>query len=140
MGWRPNARATLDGLSVTTSALEIIQAIMEGVAIRFALAADILEKTFPRTREIVVSGGAISASPVWARMIADAIGRPITLSTEPEASSRGAALLALRAAGMIEDEANVPAPLGETISPDPGRNALLRHALQRQQELYRRLL
>jgi gluconokinase len=140
MGWRPNARATLHGLSVTTTALDIVQAVMEGVALRFALAYDLLKERFPHADQVVASGGAIGASPAWARMIADAIGHPVTLSTETEASSRGAALLALKAAGLIADEANVAAPLGGIIQPDPNRNNVLRAALVRQQDLYQRLL
>lgn len=34
-------------------------------------------------------------SPVWLQVTADALGRPVRASTEPEASSRGAALYAL---------------------------------------------
>ena len=140
MAWRPNARATLHGLSVTSTPTDIIQAIMEGVALRFALAADILQRQFPDAREVMASGGAIANSPAWARIIADAIGKPVTLSNEPEASSRGAALLALKAAGLIEDETDVPTPLGDRIEPDPTRHELLMSALQRQQDLYRRLV
>ncbi len=139
-GWRPEARATLHGLSITTTPLDVLQAAMEGVALRFALVADLLRAKFPDAREIIASGGAIGASRTWARMIADAIGQPITLCTETEASSRGAALLALHAAGIIADEAVVPTLSGETIEPEPYRHSALRSALERQQELYRRLM
>ena len=36
-----------------------------------------------------------------------------------EASSRGAALLALEASGALEDLAAAPAPMGKTYEPDP---------------------
>jgi gluconokinase len=119
--------------------MDIQQAVMEGIALRFALVADSLREKFPGAREIIASGGAIGASRTWARMIADAIGQPITLCTESEASSRGAALLALRAAGLIADENDFPSPKGETIESDSGRHLALRATLERQQELYRRL-
>ena len=66
-------------------------------------------------------------------MIADAFGRPVTLSHEPEASSRGAALRVLEALGAPAPPA---AALGPAVSPDPGRHAALRAARERQERLY----
>lgn len=137
--WRPDARATLHGLTLGTTPLDILQAGMEGVALRFALVEEVLRRQFPQAEEIIASGGALGQSPVWAQMIADALGRPLTLSAESEASSRGAALVALRAAGLLADEADAPAPPGRTLEPDPARHAVYRRALERQQALYRAL-
>ena len=44
---------------------------------------------------MVASGGAIVASPWWQQTLADVLGRPVRVVDEPEASARGAALLAL---------------------------------------------
>jgi len=139
IGWRPDARATLHGLNLATTPLDIWQAGMEAVALRFALVAEVLQREFPQAEEIIASGGALGQSPVWAQMIADALGHPIMLSAVSEASSRGAALVALRAVGLVEDEADAPAPPGRVLEPDPIRHAAYRRALERQQELYRRL-
>ena len=46
-------------------------------------------------REIFVSGGALLHSPAWTQMMADALGRQVQACVEKEATSRGAALLAL---------------------------------------------
>lgn len=140
IGWRPDARATLHGLSLSTTPLDILQAGMEAVALRFALVADVLRRYFPRAEEIVASGGALAQSPVWARMIADALGHPLIFSSESEASSRGAALVALKSADLLADEADAPAPLGPLVQPDRERHEAYRRALTRQQDLYRRLL
>jgi sugar (pentulose or hexulose) kinase len=83
--------------------------------------------------EVIVSGGALQRSPAWARMLADAFGRPLTLSAEVEASSRGAAVRILDALGA---PAPPPAARGRTIDPDPGRHAAFRTARDRQQHLY----
>lgn len=139
-GWRPDARATLHGLCLSTTPLDILQAGMEAVALRFALVADVLRRYFPQAKEIIASGGALAQSPVWARMIADALGQPLILSSESEASSRGAALVALKVANLLADEADAPAPLGPVVQPDRERHAAYQRALARQQELYQRLL
>jgi len=140
IGWRPEARATLHGLSLSTTPLDILQAGMEAVALRFALVADILRRHLPHAEEIIASGGALAQSPAWARMIADALGHPLILSAEQEASGRGAALVALKAAGILNDESEAPAPLGPIVEPDPARHEAYQRALAHQQELYRRLL
>jgi gluconokinase len=68
-------------------------------------------------------------------MLADVLGRPVTASGEPEASSRGAALLVLQALGLADPQKN-PARMGQTYTPDMRRHAVYRRAMQRQQEMY----
>jgi gluconokinase len=68
-------------------------------------------------------------------MLADALGHAIAWSHEPEATSRGAALLALDALGALPDFAAARAPLGETFVPDPARHARYLAALERQAAL-----
>jgi gluconokinase len=111
---------------------------MEAVALRFALVAEKLDEAFPEeadSRHAVATGGGLLGSRTWTRIMADALGRPITASAVPEASSRGVALLALEALGGpgIED---VEAPLGETYEPGLSRHAVYKEALARQRELY----
>jgi gluconokinase len=138
-GWRPEARATLDGLSLATTPLDVTQACMEAVALRFTLVADVLRRKFPKATEVVVSGGVAPKSPAWTRMLADALGVPITVSAESEASSRGAALIALEAAGVLQYE-EAPRPAGRVVPSDPDRHGVYRRALARQQALYERLV
>ena len=52
-------------------------------------------ETVTPVRNIVASGGALRNSPVFTRIIADTLGRELTLSDTDEASMRGAVLLAL---------------------------------------------
>ena len=140
-GWTGAARGTITGLTMHTRAIEILRAAMEAVAYRFALIADTLRPFFaPDGAKIVASGGALSASPLWAQMLADVMNRPITLSGMRESSSRGAALLALEAAGKIKSIACVVAPLEQTYEPDMTRHARYRIGLERQQKVYEKLV
>ena len=61
---------------------------------------------------------------------------PITVSAEPEASCRGAALLTLEALRLIPRLEDLPALTGPTLQPDPRRAAAYRAALERQQRHY----
>ena len=85
----------------------------------------------PGEKEVVASGGGLLNSPTWTRIMADTLqARPITLSGVKEASSRGAALIALEALGGPEME-TAQAPLGETFEPDPSRHEIYMMALGR---------
>jgi len=50
-------------------------------------------------REFRFVGGS-SRYPYWTRLLAAVIGRPLTVSTRPDLSARGAALLGAHAAGL----------------------------------------
>ncbi len=137
-GWADEANGVLAGLSLGTTPTEILRAAMEAVALRFALIAERLDAAFPAepgAREVVATGGGLLGSPTWVRIMADALGRPVTISGVREASSRGAALLAAEALGGPRIE-EVAAPLDETHQPDEGRHEIYRRALERQRKLY----
>src|ERR671921_518389 len=134
-GWADLANGTVSGLAMSSKPVEILRAAMEAVAFRFAIIAEIIETASPNDKQVIASGGGLLNSPTWTRIMADTLGRPVTLSGVQEASSRGAALIALEALGGPEIEAS-EAPLGETFEPDPDRHEIYRHALERQRGLY----
>jgi gluconokinase len=134
-GWRGERRAAITGLSLDTSALDVVHAALEAVALRLVLVYELLAPHAAPDHIIVASGGAISRSRAWTQILADALGRAVHCSVEPEATSRGAALLALEALGAVPDIGTVRAPLGEVFAPDPARHARYRAALERQKRL-----
>jgi gluconokinase len=85
----------ITGLSLATTAVEILAATLEAVCYRLAAGYEALAATLGREPEVVASGGAVVASPWWQQTLADVLGRPVRVVDEPEASARGAALLAL---------------------------------------------
>ncbi len=137
VGWKPRARAALVGMSLDTSALDVLQAGMEAVAYRFAVIQGLLDTVVGSARLTVATGGALLRSRAWTQIIADVLGRPVTLSAVPEASSRGAALLGLEALGKILDVREAPALLGEALHPRAERRAAHQEAAARQEKLAR---
>ena len=138
-GWADEANGTVAGLSMSSTPVEILRAAMEAVALRFALIAEIIEEASPGEKEVIATGGGLLGSPTWTGIMADALGRPVTTSGIQEASSRGAALLALERLGELEIE-EAKAPLGETFQPDPERHEIYLKALTRQRRLYEAVL
>jgi gluconokinase len=86
------------GLSLATTAVEIVAATLEAVCFQLAGGVEALERALeapPGSIEVVASGGAVVSSPWWQQTLANVLARPVRVVDEPEASARGAALLAL---------------------------------------------
>ena len=141
-GWNENARGSIHGLSSATQPIEILRAAMEAIAYRFALVASAL-RPFTPNASLIASGHALWSSPVWVQILADVLGRRIQLSDTHEASTRGAALLALEAAGKIQDIKRNSVTVNsesKVFEPDMTRHQRYRHALERQQRLYEKMI
>ncbi|CAN5460674.1 gluconokinase [soil metagenome] len=134
-GWADLANGVVSGLSMATEPMDVLRAAMESVALRFAIIAEMLEKASPGEKEIIATGGGLINSPAWTQIMADALGRPVKLSNVEEASSRGAALLALEKLGEIEID-KLEAPPGETLGPNKTNHEIYENALRRQRRLY----
>src|SRR5262245_11665821 len=89
-GWSGRARGAIAGLSLATTPIDILRASLEGVALRLASIYELLAPLAAAGHQVVASGGALVRSRAWTQMIADALGRPVLLGREREASSRGA--------------------------------------------------
>ena len=143
VGWNGEARGAILGLSLQTRSIEILRAAMEAIAYRFALIARALEPLAPRAK-IRAAGNALGASPTWVQILADVLGRSVILSETAEASMRGAALLALKAAGKIQsiEEISMPsfsiaAPIFEPVM---SRHTIYQAGIERQQRMYERVI
>ncbi len=131
IGWDPDAKGVIAGLTFDTTARDIHQAGLEGVAFRFSAIADLL----PEVEEVVATGGGLLSDPAWIQIMADALARPVTASKIEEASLRGAAVATLERLGHPPSGA----PLGEVFHPREDRADAYRSARERQQRLYEEL-
>ena len=109
---------------------------MEAIALRFALIYELLKGAVPQARQVWATGGALMNSAAWTQILADALGCPIVRCVEPEASSRGAAMLALEAMGVLKRLEDVTHSDCGTHEPDAARHQKYRQALARQRHLY----
>jgi len=137
-GWLAEARGGIFGLRQQTTPVEIARAVLEAIAYRFALITRALDAIAPNAT-IAASGNALRSSPAWLQIIADVLGRPLLLGGTAEASSRGAALLALEAVGKIASIEEDKFAVDQVFEPDMTRHARYRHGLARQEELYDRI-
>jgi gluconokinase len=138
-GWRDGRRGAISGLRLDTTAVEVVRAALESVALRLAAVYTLLAPCAASGHTVIASGAALGHSRAWTQIIADAIGRPITWSIEPEATGRGAALLALEALGVLPDLASARRPTGETFVPQMAHHVRYLEALERQRRLDERV-
>lgn len=139
--WSLDATGAIVGLHLGTSPVEIVRAVMEAIALRFALLQGMIHTAIPEVKEVVASGGALLHSPAWLQIMADVLGKTVHASPELEASSRGAALVALELLGMLPGGIEAPCQReGRVFSPVPERTERYRAAAKRQAQLYEKLV
>ena len=127
-GWHQHARGAIQGLTFATTPLDIRQAALEGVAFTFAAVADLM----PEVEDVVATGGALLKEDGWLQIMADGLGRAVTVSAVKEASLRGAAVVALERLG----ESPPPGALGRVVEPRLDHADAYRAARDRYRRLY----
>jgi gluconokinase len=136
-GWADDARGAVVGLRLHTRPVEILRACQEAVALRFGELDRILHQAMPGGREMIATGGALLHSPTWMQTLADVLDRPVLASAEPEASSRGASLLALETLGLLARPLDDLRPATRRrFEPVPAHTERYRAAAERQRHLY----
>lgn len=137
--WRSDMRATIHGMTFDTTVPELVRAALEAIALRFALIYDLLRREAPEAAQMIGSGVGLLHSPAWMQIMSDVLDRPVVPCVVPEATSRGAALLALEALHAVGTASDIPTPFGDAVTPNARNGPIYRAALARQEELYRRL-
>ncbi len=134
--WDASVLSAVIGVRLHHTPIHLLRAFMEAVALRMTVIHNLVKQAVPTVRCIIASGGALVRSRLWTQIFADAFGQPITLCLEPEASARGAALMALEAIGVLSDISKAHASWGETFEPNLQNHERYQEALQRQRKLY----
>ncbi len=126
-GYHANATGTLAGLRLDTTPIDIVQALLEGVALRLRIIYDLLGRP---GAQVLAGGGALTGSPAWAQITADALGVPLRVADVPEATARGVACLIAGTSGAAA------LPEGRLVAPRPHAQAAMDQLLARHQQLY----
>jgi gluconokinase len=124
----PAGSGAILGLSLDTTADEVLAASLEGVSLEAARALHTLESSFRSPLEVVLGGGAVDASPWWRTAFSAAMDRDVLVSDDREVGARGAAAIAL---GVD------PQPPGDRVAADEPSRERLRRLGQRYDEVRR---
>lgn len=99
--WNANARGVFFGISLHHKREHFIRAVLEGVIMSVFSVGVALRDLAGPAKDIRASGG-FARSAVWRQMLSDVMGRELLVPESHEASSLGAAVLALYAVGEID--------------------------------------
>jgi len=118
--WDYGARGALFGLTRGTTRAHIVRSVLEGVAHRGADLLEAIETDYPDVEvpEIRVDGG-MSRNPTFIQALANATGRPISVSPVTEATTVGAAYLAGLAVGTWSNLAEIESLWSPHATVDP---------------------
>jgi xylulokinase len=135
---QPALRGAWLGLAWNHGRAHLYRAVLEGVALEYALYLQILRKLDPgfRSSEVRVTGGG-GRNALWNRIKADVLGIPVRVLARGEGAPLGAALVAGFGAGLfssLDDAAAAWISAGEAVEPDPGRRKLADARIARYQE------
>ncbi|HVV35209.1 MAG TPA: FGGY-family carbohydrate kinase [Acidimicrobiales bacterium] len=107
--WDFGARGGLFGLTRGSTRAHVVRAVLEGIAHRGADLVEAAEADFGQPLRAIHVDGGMSGNATFVQALADACGRPIEVSPEREATTLGAAYLALVAIGAIASIADLAA-------------------------------
>ena len=116
---------TFSGMTLAATSVDIVRALLEGIACEFSLSVDTLRARGIELHLIRATGGG-SRNAWWLQLMADLTGIPIEVVAQEEPGAFGAAILAGVGAGVYESVSAAVARLvtvSRRFEPDTARGA-----------------
>lgn len=139
--WDVSARGVMIGLSGSHTEAHIYRALVESITLDQVMRTEDMEKSAKQEISHVVAIGGGANSPLWRQMLADALGKPVHISSTIEASALGAGMIAAYGVGWydsITDAANAMAGSTTIVQPDANRHRIYQQLLGIYRKLYER--
>jgi sugar (pentulose or hexulose) kinase len=121
----PGFGGTFTGVTLATTAVDIVRALLEGIACTFSLSLEQLARRGIPSRLVRATGGG-SRNAWWMQLTADLAGIPVEVVAEEEPGAFGAAILAGVGAGIYDSVSSAVSTLvtvGRRYEPDVVRGA-----------------
>ena len=134
----PKACGTFYGFTLRHGRNHFARAIMESVGFIVRRNIEVIEGLGVPVNEVRALGGG-ARSRIWKQIEADIIGRPVLTTSNEEAATLGAAILAGKAVGLysnIEEAAERMIQIKERFEPNPEHRALYDDAFGTYVKLY----
>lgn len=133
--WQDRLGGTITGMSLDTTNVHLLRAMLEATAHRFAAVYDEVRTFASENHSIIANGGALLQSPLWSQITADALGHSVeSLYSRAEASARGAAISALNAHGVLPSLRTNPT-VGTIFEPNSEASGVYQRARKRLESL-----
>lgn len=116
----PNARGTFIGMTMDTKRVDMLQAVLEGVAFGLRDSLEVARKLGIEIKKTTICGGG-AKSKLWRKIIADVMNMQVETVEVEEGPAYGGAILAAVANGeylSVEDAVKKIVHVNATIEPD----------------------
>lgn len=97
--WDRRARGAWLGLGLADDRRDLMQAVLEGIALRTAEVVGAMDAITPVSACIPIDGG-MTRNRWFCQFLADCLGRTVLVSDQPELTALGTAILAAEGAGL----------------------------------------
>lgn len=119
--WDGHARGAFVGLSGLHGKAHMYRAILESLALEERLLVGGVEAAMGRTIDDIILLGGGARSPLWCQIIANVLGRTVSLAREQESTALGAGIHAAAAArlfGDLREAADAMTGVEKSFAPD----------------------
>ena len=137
--WDHRARGMIFGITGVHSRGHIYRALLEGLCFELRVCLDRAEEVTGQRIDTFVAMGGGSKSELWCQMMADILGRGVTISAESETTCLGAGMLAAAGAGhfaSIRDASESMSSLGRIFLPDANLTGMYDERFEQYRQLY----
>jgi glycerol kinase len=107
--WDRGAAGLWIGMGLDTTRADMMQALLEGIALRAAEVMQAMGSLLP-LREVISIDGGLANNPYFAQFLANAVGKTITVAATTDLTALGTARMAMVGAGS-DVLPSLPAPL-----------------------------
>jgi glycerol kinase len=127
--WNRAARGAWLGLSLADGKADMMQALLEGIALRTTEVLTAMDRLFPFLGPVSVDGG-LSRNPYFVRFLSEVAGHDLFLPDETEQTAAGLARMAAKAASIAVPDPRPGRPVA--ASSGPAANRIARFTAARQ--------
>ena len=92
--WKPEARASFVGISLSTTREQLIQSVLEAIVYQTRQVLEIMEEEWGQKVEVLQVDGGLTRSKVFVQMLANGLQKSVLRHEDPDLTARGAGYLA----------------------------------------------
>ena len=138
--WDAQARGAFIGISNRHEKPHFARALLEGIVYSLYHSLGIMEELSGTAGPVYASGG-FTRSPRWVQLLTDVFAKEVRVSGHGDASSVGAAMMGMKAMGVISDwaAAEKHLPVHRTYQPKSTQTTVYHRNFSLYAQLYERL-
>jgi gluconokinase len=138
--WDANSKGVYFGINIKHKREHFLRALLEGIIFAIYSVGKALEETTGHIETIYATGGFVRSS-LWVQILSDVFNKKVVIAESYESSCLGAAVLTMKALGIIEkiEEVEKLVPISKVFEPDLENNKVYMELFQIYERLYPKL-